>query len=208
MEKIDFKKQLKTLYFPSDKEFSIVDVPDMQFLMIDGEGEPEGEAYSCAVQWLYSVIYPIKFMAKEKVGKDFVVPPLEGLWWADDLSDYVTGNRSRWKWRMMIVTPDWVDDDMFADASAKASKKLGDIPDSLGLRRFHEGKSVQIMHIGPYSAEAPTIARLHEEFIPAHGLTENGHHHEIYLSDPRRAAPEKLKTVLRQPVRSAATKRS
>lgn len=200
MENIDLKKQLKELYLPTDKDFTLVDVPEMQFLMVDGEGEPEGRAYAHAVQWLYSVIYPIKFIARKKLAKDFVAPPLEGLWWADDMNDFVAGIRDNWKWRMMIATPDWVDSEMFGAAIEKASAKLGDVPESLRLERFKEGKCVQIMHIGPYSAEAPTIARLHHEFLPQHGLTPNGHHHEIYLSDPRRVAAEKLKTVLRQPV--------
>lgn len=201
MEKIDFKKKLKALYLPSNKDFVLVDVPEMQFVMIDGAGAPEGEAYTRAVQWLFSTIYPIKFIAKKKLGKDFVAPPLEGLWWADDLNAFIDGARDNWKWRMMIVTPDWVDADMFEEGVAKAQKKLGDRPESLRLEKFHEGLSVQIMHIGSYADEASTIARMHKEFIPANGLVENGHHHEIYLSDPRRVPPEKLKTVLRQPVR-------
>jgi len=201
MEKIDFKKQLKELYLPSDKGFAVVDVPDMQFLMVDGEGSPDGEALTHAVQWLFSVVYPIKFIAKKKMGKDFVAPPLEGLWWADDIADFAAGNKDRWKWRMMIVTPDWANVEMFNEAVEKAAKKLGEAPESLRLGRFHEGKSVQILHIGPYSEEAATIARLHEEFLPESDLIPNGHHHEIYLNDPRRVAPEKLKTVLRQPVR-------
>jgi len=201
MEKLDFKKKLKALYFPSASDFVLVDVPKMQFLMIDGTGSPGGDAYSTAVQWLYSVIYPIKFIARKTTGKDFVVPPLEGLWWADDMADFVSGNKGRWKWQMMIVTPDWVSGEMFDEAVAKAAKKLGDAPKSLRLADFDEGRCVQIMHIGPYADEGPTIARLHKEFLPANGLTVDGHHHEIYLGDPRRTAPEKLNTVLRQPVK-------
>ncbi len=201
MEKIDFKKKLKELYVPSPKDFILVEVPEMQFVMIEGVGPPEGEVYTHAVQWLYSVIYPIKFIAKKQIGKEFVAPPLEGLWWADDMDDFINNNRDNWKWRMMMVTPDWVDRGMFDQAVAKAENKLGEVPESLRLENFHEGKSVQIMHIGPYSEEAPTIERMHKEFMPEHNLTPNGHHHEIYLGDPRRVAPEKLKTVLRQPVR-------
>lgn len=201
MEKLDFKKQMKALYLPSPKELVLVQVPEMQFVMIDGEGSPGGEAYVHAVQWLYSVIYPIKFIAKKKLGKDFVAPPLEGLWWADDMNAYIEGDRDAWKWRMMIATPDWATRDMFEEAVDKAQKKLGARPDSLKLEKFEEGLCVQIMHVGSYADEAPTIARMHKEFIPENGLVENGHHHEIYLSDPRRVAPEKLKTVLRQPVR-------
>jgi len=203
MEKIDFKKQLKELYLPSDKGFVVVKVPDMQFLMIDGQGSPEGESYTKAVQWLFSVVYPIKFIAKKLVDKDFVAPPLEGLWWADDMENFAAGDKDKWKWRMMIVTPDWVTQGMFEQALEKAKKKLGEAPQSLRLERYAEGLSVQIMHIGPYSEEGPTIARMHEEFLPENGLVVNGHHHEIYLGDPRKTVPEKLKTVLRQPVRKA-----
>ena len=204
MKKEDIKKQLKEFYQPTHKEFSIVDVPKWRFLMIDGEGSPGSEVYSHAVAWLYSVIYPIKFIAKKKYGKDFVAPPLEGLWWADDMNDFIEVNKDNWKWRMMIVLPDWSEEELqelFDEAVTKAEKKLGKRPDTLRMEYFEEGKSVQIMHIGPYSEEGPIIAKMHEEFIPQNGLIENGYHHEIYLNDPRRTAPEKLKTVLRQPVK-------
>ncbi|MEE9315102.1 MAG: GyrI-like domain-containing protein [Rhizobiaceae bacterium] len=201
MEKTDIKKQLKELYKPTHKNFSIVDVPELQFVMIEGIGKPEGEAYAAAIPWLYSVAYPIKFIAKKKLAKDFVVGPLQGLWWADDMGDFVNGNRDRWRWQMMITLPDWVGEELFEEGVAKASTKLGDRPDSFRLEKFTEGKCVQILHIGSYADEAPTIARMHNEFIPENGLALTGHHHEIYLSDPRRVAPEKLKTILRQPVR-------
>ena len=201
MEKTDIKKTLKTLYSPSAKNFAIVEVPQMQFVMIDGQGAPGGEAYAGAIPWLYSTLYTIKFTAKKAMQKDFVVPPLEGLWWADDMADYISGNKDNWKWRMMIATPDWVDNEMYSQAVEKSQKKLGDVPPSLQLAHFEEGKCVQILHIGSYSDEAPTIAKMHHEFMPEHNLVYNGHHHEIYLNDPRRTAPEKLKTILRQPVR-------
>ena len=201
IEKIDFKKTLKELYQPTHKKFVLVDVPKMNFVMIDGDGSPESKELADAVQWLFSIIYPIKFIAKKKMGKDFVAPPLEGLWWADDMEDFVAGNRDNWKWRMMIVLPDWADNEMFEEGVAKAKAKLGEVPDTLRMDNYEEGQCVQVMHIGPYSKEAPTIARMHTEFIPEHGLVPNGYHHEIYLSDPRRVAPEKLKTVLRQPVK-------
>ncbi len=201
IEKIDFKKTLKELYQPTHKELVLVNVPKMNFVMIDGEGSPDSKELARSVQWLFSVIYPIKFIAKKKMGKDFVAPPLEGLWWADDMNDFVKGNRDNWKWRMMIVFADWVDNEMFEEGVAKAKKKLGEVPDSLRMDSYDEGQSVQIMHIGPYSEEAPTIAKMHKEFMPEHGFVPNGHHHEIYLSDSRRVAPEKLKTVLRQPVK-------
>lgn len=200
MEKTDLKKDMKAFYQPSAKAFSIVDLPEMQFVSVEGQGAPEGAAFSDAVQWLYSVVYPMKFMAKKQYGKDFVAPPLEGLWWSQDWTDFSAGRRDRWQWRMMLAVPHWVEARLFEEAAAKAEAKLGARPDSLGLASFHEGLSVQIMHIGPYEDEAPVIARMHDDFMPAQGLKPRGVHHEIYLSDPRRVAPEKLRTVLRQPV--------
>ena len=202
MEKIDFKKTMKKLWQPSASAFECVEVPRMRFAMIDGKGDPNtsGE-YKRAVEWLYSVSYPIKFASKKELGKDYTVPPLEGLWWAEDMASFTAGDRGNWLWTAMMMQPDWITQAMFDAAVEKARGKLGEPPESLRLEEYDEGLSVQIMHIGPYSAEAPTIARLHGEFLPPHGLVPNGHHHEIYLSDPRRTAPEKLKTVIRQPVR-------
>ena len=151
---------------------------------------------------VFAVIYPIRRIARERMGKNFVAPPLEGLWWADDMKDFICGNRDKLNWRMMIVyEPEWLTAQMFDDALATAKARLGEPPASLRLERYHEGLSAQIMYVGPNNKEAPTIARLHKEFLPTHNLIPDGHHHEIYLNDPRRVAPEKLKTVLRQPVR-------
>ena len=202
MGKVDFKKTLKHLYRPSARGFEIVEVPEMRFLMVDGMGAPDGPAYSAAVEWLYSVSYPVKFLSKIEFERDYVVAPLEGLWWAEDMNAYIEDDRDSWQWTMMIMQPEWVTDEMMQRATVKAESKVGRAPDSSRFELFNEGVSVQIMHIGPYSEEAPTIARLHNEFLPENGLTENGHHHEIYLGDPRRTAPDKLKTVLRQPVRT------
>ena len=199
MSALDDRRRLEELYLPSADDFVLVDVPDLQFVMIDGEGDPGGEAFAQATRWLFAVIYPMKRVAKERMGKSFVEPPLEGLWWADDMNDFIAGNRDKLKWRLMIVTADWVDEEMFDQAMAKASARLGEPPSSLRLERFTEGLSVQIMHIGPNSEEVATIGRLHHEFLPEHDLVPRGHHHEIYLNDPNRVAPEKLKTVLRQP---------
>jgi len=201
MKKEDIKKQLKEFYQPTHKEFTIVDVPKMRFLMINCEGAPESKAFTDSVAWLYSVTYPVKFIAKKRYGKDFVAPPFEALMWADDMNDFINDNKDNWKWQLMINFPAWVSDETFEEAVLKAEKKLGERPKSLRMEYFTEGKSVQIMHIGPYSEEGPTLARLHSEFLPANGLVPTGHHHEIYLNDPRRTAPEKLKTVLRQPVK-------
>ena len=200
MEPLASKARLKELHLPSTKDFVLVEVPEMQFVMIDGEGSPQGEQYKHAVKWLFSAIYPIKRIAKERMGRDFVEPPLEGLWWADDLNDFITGNRDKLKWRMMIVTANWVSDEMFEQAVATTRERLGEVPDSLRLERFDEGRCVQIMHIGDYSKEAATLARrLHHEFLSRHNLVPNALHHEIYLSDPNRVAPEKMRTVLPGP---------
>jgi hypothetical protein len=203
-EKTDFKKTLKHLYVPSVGDFSLVDVPQMKFLRVDGMGDPNSsQTYADAVTWLYAIAYSIKFVSKNELGKDYIVPPLEGLWWAYDLSVFAGGDRDSWQWTMMLMQPDWITDEMIGAGVEKATKKLGTPPPSLRFESFHEGLSVQILHVGSYADEAPTIARLHNEFLPGNGLVETGHHHEIYLSDPRKTAPEKLKTVLRQPVRNA-----
>jgi hypothetical protein len=200
MSALDNRRRLEELYLPSADDFVMVDVPDLQFVMIDGEGDPGGEAFTRATRWLFAVIYPMKRVAKERMGKSFVEPPLEGLWWADDMNDFIAGKRDKLRWQLMIVTADWVDKEMFDQAVVKATERLGEPPSSLRLERFAEGMSVQIMHLGPNSEEVATLVRLHNEFLPAHHLVPNGHHHEIYLTDPNRVAPGKLKTVLRQPV--------
>ena len=204
MDKIDFKKSLGALYAPSAKAFAIVDVPTMQFIKVDGRGDPNtAPAYAAAVSWLFTLSYTLKFASKAELGKDYAVPPLEGLWWADDMANFATTPKSAWSWTSLMMVPDFVTRAMYEAALSKAKAKLGEPPSSLRLESFAEGSSVQILHVGPYALEAPTIARLHSEFLPAHRLVENGHHHEIYLSDPRRAAPAKLKTIIRQPVRPA-----
>ena len=203
-DKMDFRKSLKQLYQPPVAEFVAVEVPTMQFVKVDGVGDPNtSKDYKTAVEWLYSVSYAMKFAAKATLGKDYVVPPLEGLWWSDDPSTFVKRQKDRWRWTMMIMTPDFVDRPMFETAVAKAGRKLGATPASLRLEAYDEGPSLQTMHVGSYDDEGPVLARLHEEVMPARSLTFNGPHHEIYLGDPRRTKPEALKTVLRQPVRPA-----
>jgi hypothetical protein len=204
-KKIDLKKEDKKLYSPSSKDFSLVEVPELQFLLLEGQGDPNGPTYSQAVEALFAVAYGVKFLSKKDPGIDYVVMPLEGLWWAEDAGafDPKTGDRDQWLWRAMIRQPDHITSEMVTLAidQAKAKGKGGARVGDLRLESFTEGLSVQIMHIGPFSEEGPTIGRLHEEFIPQNGLVENGVHHEIYLSDVRRTAPERLKTILRQPVR-------
>jgi len=204
MTKIDFKKTLKEYYVPP-KEFVIVDLPEMKFIMVDGHGDPNtAQEYQEAVEALYAVAYKMKFISKKTLEKDYVVPPLEGLWWAEDMGTFHTREKSQWDWTMMIMTPEWITAEIFNEAVQQV-RKAKDLA-SLNLVRmepYHEGLSVQVMHIGSYDDEGPVLARMHSDFIPNNGFVENGKHHEIYLSDPRRVAQEKLKTVLRQPVHKA-----
>ena len=201
MSKVDFKKTLKQFYIPP-KEFVMVDVPEMQFVMVDGHGDPNtAQEYQDAVEALYAVAYKMKFISKKELEKDYVVPPLEGLWWAEDMATFHTREKSQWDWTMMIMTPEWISVEIFAEAIKQVRKAKDPASlDQVRLERYHEGLSVQIMHIGSYDDEGPVLAQMHSDFIPNNGFVENGKHHEIYLSDPRRVAPEKLKTVLRQPV--------
>ena len=202
MSKTDFKKEWKHLYRPSTKEFEVVDVPPMNFLMIDGHGDPNtAQEYKDAVEALYAVAYTLKFMSKKEKGMDYVVPPMEGLWWVENAEEFTTEDKSAWDWTMMIMQPEWITKEMLEEALKQVEKKKSPpaLP-RLRLEAYHEGFAVQILHIGPYEAEAPTIARMHA-FIAEQGYEPAGKHHEIYLGDPRKVAPEKLKTVLRQPVR-------
>jgi hypothetical protein len=204
MLKIDFKENLKHLYNPSGKKFEVVDVPPLQFLMVDGHGDPNtAPEYQEAVEVLYGVSYKLKFMSKRQLDKDYVVPPLEGLWWAENMATFASQrDKSQWDWTMLIMQPEWVTPEMVELAVREVEKKKG-LPAlaKLRLETYHEGLCVQIMHTGSYDDEGPILARLHGEFIPHNGYQEAGKHHEIYLSDPRKVVPEKLKTVLRQPVR-------
>ena len=199
----DIKRVHRELYAPSARDFIVVDVPPLTYLAVDGSGDPNASTeYADAVEALFSVAYTVKFRSKKALGRDLVVAPLEGLWRAEDPEAFVTRDKASWSWTMLIAQPDWIDEAQVADAVAAVRAK-GEKPalDRLRLLRLDEGTSVQILHVGSYDDEAPTLARLHDEWMPQHELTFNGDHHEIYLSDARRTAPEKLRTVLRQPVR-------
>ncbi len=201
MTKIDFKKTLAKFYTAPADRFVPVEVPTLTFVKIDGAGNPNtAPAYKQAVEWLYPVSYALKFTAKS-FGKDYVVPPLEGLWWADDPADFTARRKDRWLWTLMIMAPDFIDAPLFDAAVAKARKKLGDAPPSLRLEPLTEGRSLQILHVGSYDDEGPILARLHDDVMPAEGLTFAGPHHEIYLGDPRKTVPARLRTILRQPVK-------
>ncbi len=206
-DKLDFKKTDKAYYSGKVGRWDRITLPQMQFLCVEGIGEPAGSAYAAALSGLYPLAYGIKFDAKAQ-GQDFVVPPLEALWWADDPSAFGADRRDEWKWRAMIRMPDFVTAKAFAACAATARAKLdkkgedAGVIDPVQLIPFEEGDCLQILHVGSYADEAPVLAHLHDVLMPEQGLSFNGPHHEIYLSDPRRVAPEKLRTILRQPVSS------
>lgn len=201
LDKYDVKKALRELYAPPSRDFAVVDVPELRYLAVDGHGDPNtSTAYANAVEALYGVAYALKFASKKADGRDFVVGPLEGLWRADDPVVFRSRDKSAWSWTMMIGQPDWITEDMVR--VAVTAKKQNPALAEVRLRSLAEGRCVQILHVGSYDDEAPTLARLHERYLPERGLTFNGDHHEIYLSDPRRTEPAKLKTILRQPVKA------
>lgn len=200
--KVDLKKQIPVYSAPRDG-FETVTVPPMRYLAVDGAGDPNtAQSYADALATLYPVAYALKFLSKRELDRDYVVMPLEALWWAEDMAAFTAArDKSRWRWTAMILVPEWLTDEHLGTAIERARAK-GDAPSLQALRveTLDEGLCVQILHIGSYDDEGPVLARLHDQFIPAHGLRMSGRHHEIYLSDPRRAAPEKLRTILRQPV--------
>jgi hypothetical protein len=204
MEKLELKKDLKHLYNPPSKAPVMLDVPPMNFLAIDGKGAPDGPAAVQAIEALYAMAYTLKFTVKKSKAIDYPVMALEGLWWADDMSRFSEQNKAAWKWTYMIMQPAIISADMVKKAIEEVRRKKNPPAlDKLRFERFDEGTAAQIMYTGPYSEETQTIKRLHD-FIYEKGLVFDGlkqKHHEIYLSDPRRTAPEKLKTVIRQPAR-------
>jgi hypothetical protein len=182
-------------------------VPPLRYLMVNGHGDPNTTAqYADAVAALFGTAYRLKFLSKTELGRDYVVMPLEGLWWSDDMATFTTSrDKSRWSWTMMILVPEWIED-VHVESARRAAAEKGDSAalGSLRLGDLAEGTCVQTLHVGSYDDEAPVLADMHERFIPAHGLRMTGRHHEIYLTDPRRSAPERLRTILRQPVEPAA----
>ena len=200
--KVDLKKELKLLYHPSAKKPDILNVPAKAFLMLDGTGDPNTSPdYQAAVEALYGVSYSLKFMSKKK-GQDYVVMPLEGLWWGTPMGQHTFTEevKEKFMWTMMIMQPDFISEEMVEKAIEETRRKKGlENLDEMRFETFEEGTVVQILHIGPYDAEGPTLDRMHQ-FTFNHGYHLRGKHHEIYMSDPRRTDPEKLRTVLRHPI--------
>jgi hypothetical protein len=203
--KVDFTKSLDS-YRARHLEFRVLDVPSLQYLMVDGHGDPNtASEYADAIGALYPIAYKIKFASKRELGRDYVVPPLEALWWASDMDAFTTArDKSQWDWTSMIMVPDWITSAMFDDAVVKAAAKNRPASlDRVRLERLDEGRCVQTLHIGSYDDEAEVLAELHHDFIPNAGLKMTGKHHEIYLSDARKVEPAKLRTILGQPVIAA-----
>ncbi|MBT8321351.1 MAG: GyrI-like domain-containing protein [Eudoraea sp.] len=201
MSKRDIKKELKPLYQPRQSKVVTVDVPRFNFLMIDGKGDPNTAIeYKQAVEALFSLSYTLKFTVKKgPLGIDYGVMPLEGQWWAEDMEDFENTPKDDWLWTAMIMQPEMIGEDLVKEVSENLKKKK-DLPalEKIRFEAYEEGRAAQTLHIGPFSEEGPTIKKVHA-YIQELGFVLNGKHHEIYLSDIRRAAPEKWKTIIRQP---------
>ena len=203
MEKFDLKKTLPEYFKGSPSKFSVVNFPKFNYLVVDGKGDPNiSPSYVEAIELLYGASYTLKFMSKNELGRDYVVPPLEGLWWAKEMKSFEKREKSKWSWTMMIMVPNGITKAYATKAIRTFKEKKPEA--NISKIRFDslaEGLSVQILHVGPYDAEGPVLARMHKEFMPENNFVFNGIHHEIYLGDPRKTSPEKLKTILRQPVK-------
>lgn len=202
MTKIDLKKTLAS-YKAKHGKFEIIEVPECQYLMIDGHGDPNtSKEFQDAIATLYPLSYKLKFASKQELGKDYTVGPLEALWWADDMESFTSArDKSKWDFTIMILQPDWITPEMFEQAKQKVAAKDPSLDlTKVRLEKLDEGKCVQTLHVGSFDDEGPVLDKIHHEFIPTNGLKMVKKHHEIYLSDFRKVAPEKLKTILRQPV--------
>ena len=195
--KIDFKKTVDA-YSARRGRCDIVRVPPLDYLMVDGHGDPNtAPAYGAAMATLYPLAYALKFLSKVDLRRDHVVMPLEALWWSDDMAAFTTGrDKTRWQWTLMIMVPEWITHEHLETAAFRKDLDLG----SVRLERLDEGLCVQTLHVGAFDDEGPVLRRLHHEVLPGAGLRPSGRHHEVYLTDPRRTAPEKQHTILRQPV--------
>lgn len=207
LEKTDFKKQLDS-YRGKAGEFRLIEVPRMQYLMIDGAADPNTDPrYASALEALYPVAYKLKFASKRELAWDYVVPPLEGLWWSDDMSTFTTSrDKSRWQWTMMIMVPEWIERGLVEHAIAlvESTSSPARLPD-LRFETLDEGLCAQTLHVGSFDDEGPVLERMHHGFVPEHGMELTGKHHEVYFSDVRKVAPARLRTLLRQPVRPRAS---
>lgn len=206
-QKTDFKKALAG-YQARRGQFQVLQVPPMQYLMIDGAGDPNtAPVFTQSIETLYPVAYTLKFTSKTELGRDYVAPPLEGLWWAEQMSAFTTArDKSRWQWTLMLMVPDWIGADMVTVALATvAAKRPPPRIEEIRFQFLGEGQCVQTLHIGSFDDEATVLAELHQDFLPGNRLQPAGHHHEIYLSDFRRVPAPRRRTILGQPVIPAGT---
>lgn len=199
------KLDLKSLdeYRATSGKFRLLEVPPCHYLALAGAGDPNrAAAFTTSIATLYPVAYALKFLSKRDLGRDYVVPPLEGLWWADDMTTFTTArDKSAWRWTLLLRVPDWLGQGHVDEAVSRVAEKA-DVPpllDDVRLETLVEGSCVQTLHVGSFDDEAPVLAKLHEEFLPAAGLRATGRHHEIYLSDFRRVEPARRRTILRRP---------
>lgn len=202
-DKVDLKKARKLFFTAPLSGWAEVDLPPCPYLMVDGSGAPGAADYLAALELLYPGAYALKFFSKQNLGRDYGVPPLEGLWWADDHAAYTQPDRrEEWRWTLLLMLPDWITPDHMAATKARlAAKKPALDLARVRMAMLAEGRCLQHLHVGPFAAEAPKLAELHHQIMPQRGVTFAGHHHEVYLGDPRKTAPERLRTILRQPVR-------
>lgn len=204
MEKLDLKKKYKA-YYSATKTPAIIDAPSIMCLVITGQGEPAGESFNNKIEALYTLAYGVKKIYKLQ-GKDFAVPPMGGLWWLNGNKSVLEVHPSEWNWKLLIHLPDFVRHSIVEEAKAEVLKKKKlDLVKEVAFEKFEEGKSIQVLHIGPYTAEEPTVEKI-RDLMKKENLKQNGHHHEIYLSDPRKVSPEKLKTIIRYPIIKAQGK--
>jgi hypothetical protein len=203
-EKVDLKREIAS-YRARRGRFDLVEVPPLTYLAVDGHGDPNGPAFAAATEALYPMAYALKFASRDALGRDYVVPPLEGLWSAEDWRSFTTArDKAAWDWTLLVLVPDWVPADLVEPARDRAARRRApERLDDVRLETLHEGRCVQTLHVGSFDDEGPVLARMHDEVVPEQGLRMRGRHHEIYLSDPRRTAPERLRTILRQPVEPA-----
>jgi len=199
MSRLDLVKEFKSYYRANDKSV-IVEFEKIPYLSIEGKGEPAGKVFTKAIEALYPLAYGVKKVCKSQ-GKDFGVPKLEGLWWVKSNKPALEVPRSEWYWKLLIRMPDFATSEIVKNAKEEVFKKKGfDLIKEIKFEILDEGKCVQIMHIGPYATEPETIQKM-KDFITENNFNEIGLHHEIYLSDPRKTVPEKMKTILRQPIK-------
>ena len=200
--KVDFKKTLPS-YAAKHGKFEFVTIPKMRYLMVDGTGDPNtSPAFAQAIEQLYPIAYALKFFSKDVLDRDYVVPPLEALWRAENMDAFVRREKSKWSWTLLLMVPDWLTDEHFALALHKVESKTGkQATANVRFTSLEEGLCVQTLHIGSFDDEGPVLKEIHERTIPEAGFTMTGEHHEIYLSDFRKVAPDKLRTILRQPVK-------